>query len=85
MLETKNLGRRVVPLSGAVSPRWGMGTLPTGKHDVGRTGGGRGWRGRRRASTGDVDLGARDGSSTRRPPGGLRFGRAAGHQGKRAP
>ena len=39
MLEIQDLGRRVVPLSGAVSPRWGMDTLPTGKHDAGHTGG----------------------------------------------
>jgi hypothetical protein len=38
MLEIQNLGRRVVPLSGAVTPRWGMGTLPTGKHDAGAHG-----------------------------------------------
>jgi len=85
MIELRDFGRRVVPSSGAVSAPWGMGTPPTGKHEAGPTGQCHGRRGRRRAFTGDVDLGTRAGSSTHRPPSGLKFGKAAGHQGKRVP
>jgi hypothetical protein len=73
MLKIQNLGRRVVPFERGSLATVGHG-YPTGRPAstmLGPTGGGHGWRGRRRAFTGDVDLGGCDGSSTRRPPSGL--------------